>query len=455
MALDFPSSPTNGQTYGNYYYDSTVGAWNSFSSTVNTVPSTLKNLTVTTDDVGVTPFTVKSLAGTTVVSINDSGTISANTLSLTNVLTVANGGTGAGTFTTGSYLKGNGTSAIQAQTGIPFSDVTMIEIPAAADLNTYTTQGLYHQSQNTEAAGGTNYPVALAGLLQVYQSGVDGNGFTYQTYSVYQGAPAIWSRTKYNTTWSAWKQVPMGTVTVAQGGTGATTAPTALSNLGAAPLAGASFTGSVQSIYGGTGLRLNLSNTQAGSDQYLNAINLSNDTGYKVIHFLNSSTRTVDGGANAYTIRNDYGSLMLGHPSYDTTISGKVLRPNQPSFLARNNEYINSTRNIVFAEVLHNNGNYYNSTNGRFTAPVLGYYLFNFQTLIYDMGTSSSCWFQVNGTTNYLFAGTYGQFSGSYAGQGSSAVLYLNANDYVTIYFGYGTTKLHAGYTTFSGHLLS
>jgi hypothetical protein len=27
MALDFPSSPTNGQIYGNYYYDSTTGAW--------------------------------------------------------------------------------------------------------------------------------------------------------------------------------------------------------------------------------------------------------------------------------------------------------------------------------------------------------------------------------------------------------------------------------------------
>ena len=27
MALDFPSSPTNGQIYSNYYYDSTTGAW--------------------------------------------------------------------------------------------------------------------------------------------------------------------------------------------------------------------------------------------------------------------------------------------------------------------------------------------------------------------------------------------------------------------------------------------
>ena len=29
MALDFPSSPTNGQVFGNYTYDSTAGAWRS------------------------------------------------------------------------------------------------------------------------------------------------------------------------------------------------------------------------------------------------------------------------------------------------------------------------------------------------------------------------------------------------------------------------------------------
>lgn len=223
MALDFPSSPTNGQTYGNYYYDATVGAWNSFSSTVNTIPSTLKNLSVTTDDVGITPFTVKSSTGTTVTSIDNSGVISANSISLVNDLTVANGGTGAGTFTTGSYLKGNGTSAIQAQTGIPFADVTMQSIGAAADLNTYVTQGLYHQSSNVNAAGGTNYPAAYAGLLEVFQSGVDGSGFTYQRYTTYQSQFAVYTRSKYTTTWTAWQQIPIGTVTVAEGGTGATT----------------------------------------------------------------------------------------------------------------------------------------------------------------------------------------------------------------------------------------
>jgi hypothetical protein len=39
MALDFPSSPTNGQTFNNYTYDSTIGAWRSASVTTVGVPS--------------------------------------------------------------------------------------------------------------------------------------------------------------------------------------------------------------------------------------------------------------------------------------------------------------------------------------------------------------------------------------------------------------------------------
>jgi hypothetical protein len=54
------------------------------------------------------------------------GTLSNVSLStqVTGTLPVGNGGTGATTFTAGTYLKGNGTSAIQAQSGIPAGDIT-------------------------------------------------------------------------------------------------------------------------------------------------------------------------------------------------------------------------------------------------------------------------------------------------------------------------------------------
>ena len=42
------------------------------------------------------------------------------------------------------------------------------------------------------------------------------------------------------------------------------------------------------------------------------------------VHFINGSSRTDDGGTNAYTIRNDSGNLILGSASHDTLLSGDV-----------------------------------------------------------------------------------------------------------------------------------
>lgn len=464
MALDFPANPTNGQTYDNYYYDATVGAWNSFSSTVNTIPSTLKNLKVTTDTASTIPLTVQGVPSQTAdlqqwldstgaikAEVASDGTITATSLILTNDLTVSNGGTGAGTFTTGAYLKGNGTSAIQAQTGIPFADVTMQQIGAAADLDTYVTQGIYHQNSNAQAAGGANYPVALAGLLEVFQVGTDPAGFTYQRYTVYQGGHAVWTRSKYLTVWGGWQQVPVGTVTVAEGGTGATTASTALSNLGAAPLAGASFTGAISASYGGQATRISLANTTAGTDQYLSGITLANDTGYKATHFLNSSTRSTDGGVNAYTIRNDGGPLNLGNSSYTTTIYGRTLNPQQPSFYARGAETSGTLANggdIPFNNAEVNIGGHYNTSTYRFTAPVAGMYQIN--TTLFNVGGTGRVSIKVNNASKYNSQNNW-DTAWSWAG-----TIYLNANDYVTVgdWQSLGGASIYYGHSSFSGFLV-
>ncbi len=73
MALDFPSSPTNGQVYGNYYYNSARGAWNAllpaatpnFFTNATLTTSTLVDATATSSLVSTTPLTVKGLSGQT------------------------------------------------------------------------------------------------------------------------------------------------------------------------------------------------------------------------------------------------------------------------------------------------------------------------------------------------------------------------------------------------------
>ena len=222
-----------------------------------------------------------------------------------------------------------------------------------------------------------------------------------------------------------------------------------------ASLSGASFTGSVTASYGGTSTRILLGNTTAGSDQYLSGITLSNDTGYKVSHFLNSSTRTTDGGANGYTIRNDGGPLSLGHPSYTTTInSSYVLMPSQPYFLAYGAALGTTTINaggvVPMTLVRRQVGSVYNTTNSRFTAPVSGNYFLWFTA--YNVGNTLRMNIAVNGT-------------GAVFGQGGSAnsidyhqagVTYLAAGDYADVRATYNSTNVYVwdNHTEFGGLLL-
>ena len=72
-------------------------------------------------------------AGTGIVVTNGSGQIQISSTAssdvnlatdVTGTLPVSNGGTGTTTLTSGRYLKGNGTSAIATQIGVPTSDIT-------------------------------------------------------------------------------------------------------------------------------------------------------------------------------------------------------------------------------------------------------------------------------------------------------------------------------------------
>jgi hypothetical protein len=134
--------------------------------------------------------------------------------------------------------------------------------------------------------------------------------------------------------------------------------------------------------------------------------------------------------------------------------SGSFQIPNQVSFQAtKTDAHATTSQYLVFNNVLHNTGNAYNSSNGRFTAPVSGRYLINFSTLLYSMGSASNVYLFVN-AVQQQFMGTYGQFTGSYAGQGASAVINLNVNDYVQLYFTHNGTNLHLSYTVASGYFL-
>jgi hypothetical protein len=61
-----------------------------------------------------------------------------------------------------------------------------------------------------------------------------------------------------------------------------------------------------------------------GSTNYNMILAGGNDTGNKLVCFVNGSQRPTDGGANNITLRNDNGSLILGNVATNTSILGNV-----------------------------------------------------------------------------------------------------------------------------------
>lgn len=96
------------------------------------------------------------------------------------------------------------THALSSMTGLLDQSQmpAIVEIPSATDLNSYTTTGVFHQSQNADTTTGSNYPVNTAGLLIVNAN----NAMVYQEYCSYNTSRRWW-RAKYSTSWSAWQAI--------------------------------------------------------------------------------------------------------------------------------------------------------------------------------------------------------------------------------------------------------
>jgi hypothetical protein len=87
----------------------------------------------------------------------------------------------------------------------------------------------------------------------------------------------------------------------------------------ALPLGGGTLTGTLVGR-GGTGLSFNAGTSTASDYNYV--LSANNDTGTKLVVFVNGSTRSADGGVNATVIRSDGGPLVLGSTLYNTNILG-------------------------------------------------------------------------------------------------------------------------------------
>jgi len=142
-----------------------------------------------------------------------------------------------------------------------------------------------------------------------------------------------------------------------------------------------------------------------------------------------------EGASNASPLQLHSGAGL----AIDISNAGYVTMPNQPSFSAYYPAKTSSGNTIVYGSTHYNTGSCYNTSNGRFTAPVAGKYFFTFSVLMGDSYTAAyhRVVFRVNGaTTNYIYGDSLADKGGhtTYVSVSLSTMMSLSAGDYVTVY---------------------
>ncbi len=82
--------------------------------------------------------------------------------------------------------------------------LAITSLGAKEDLDNFKSTGVYHQALTVNAKNGANYPVGVAGLLEVFNPDAS---MIYQRYTVYGGSIEVWVRGHYQNKWYDWQKV--------------------------------------------------------------------------------------------------------------------------------------------------------------------------------------------------------------------------------------------------------
>lgn len=155
---------------------------------------------------------------------------------------------------------------------------------------------------------------------------------------------------------------------------------------------------------------------------------------------------------NAYTLQ--YASIEATPASILKLNATYVTMPSQPYFLAYGNPVGNVTYNagsvLQFQNIRRQVGSSYNTSNGRFTAPISGNYFLWFEA--FNNGGQHRVSIRLNGSANIFGQGM--QNSGTNFHQ--AGVTYLAAGDYVEVRTAYDSTVVYSAdnHLEFGGMLL-
>ena len=145
-----------------------------------------------------------------------------------------------------------------------------------------------------------------------------------------------------------------------------------------------------------------------------------------------------------YTKPSSAGPGNSGTERMRITQDGYVTKPQTPAFhVSRRGGNVSANNYVVFDQVFYNNGSHYNTSNGRFTAPVTGIYFFSAWHFI---GGTSAFALRINGSQ-------FGEYTWDDTGGCATWVAPMTAGQYAQIYtVSYtfrGTSDYHNGFNGF------
>ena len=213
----------------------------------------------------------------------------------------------------------------------------------------------------------------------------------------------------------------------------------------------------VQSDIAGSSSSIKKTAATASTSQYNYILNgpRAGETIGGAVHFINGSGRSTDGGTSTYTMRNDSGNTRVGKVSTSTIIAGYPSYPDRPfAMVGKNNGRTYTGSYMIFNSVQYNDQNLYNSSNGRFTAPVAGYYMFTGSFLAGEREYQTNTRWHFNGGEIAWGAAHYNFGSGINVNTASCRpalschlIYYMNSGNYMNM-------KIVGGsmYGSYSGH---
>tara|TARA_R100001510_G_scaffold56051_1_gene60913 strand:- start:47 stop:529 length:483 start_codon:yes stop_codon:yes gene_type:complete len=136
--------------------------------------------------------------------------------------------------------------------------------------------------------------------------------------------------------------------------------------------------------------------------------------------------------------------------------SGRVATPARPAFnVWYSGSNLASAQTIVWNNEEVNVGSHYNTSNGRFTAPITGVYFFSWFATSTGNDTSFGTRLAVDGSASSHIWTFSNAADAQYEVGSGSAIVSLNASQYVTIRVENGTMFGSANYhNNFCGYLL-